>query len=153
MAKPEYEFFPTDSIEWKPIEIPGYESGCYEKILSIDKETGSFTRLMRIDPGVKVSRRLAHDFWEEIYIINGDLTDTAKKQTYKAGYYACRPQGMIHGPYETKEGFLGVEFRYYISKDKKQDLANEVSNMGAGLEGVGDLNPMEIKPGFTVEGK
>ena len=154
MAKVEREFFPTDTIDWQPVEVAGYERGCYEKILSVDDETGSFTRLMRLDPGVRVSGTLTHDFWEEVYIIEGDLTDTAKKQTFKEGYYACRPPGMVHGPYETKSGFLGVEFRYYKPEnEQKQDLVNEVNKMNAAIDSIGDLDPLETRLGFTFESK
>jgi len=47
MAKPELDFFDTEVIPWKPIEgAPGQ----YEKILSKDPKTGSFTRLIMSMP-------------------------------------------------------------------------------------------------------
>jgi len=39
MAKPELEYFDTETIPWKPSEN---SPGQYEKILSKDPETGSF---------------------------------------------------------------------------------------------------------------
>ena len=47
MAKPKLEFFNTEIIPWKPIEG---SPGQYEKILSKDPETGSFTRLLLYQP-------------------------------------------------------------------------------------------------------
>ena len=59
---------------------------------------------------------------------------------------------MVHGPYETKSGFLGVEFRYYKTENKgKQDLANEVNRMNAAIDSIGDLDPLETRLGFTFE--
>jgi len=50
MFKPELEFFDTEAIPWKPIEN---SPGQYEKILSMDPETGSHTRLLLSEPDWK----------------------------------------------------------------------------------------------------
>jgi hypothetical protein len=54
-----------------------------------------------------------HDFWEEVWIVEGSLYDIAKEQTFLAGYYACRPPGMKHGPYRIPQGCVTFEIRYY----------------------------------------
>jgi hypothetical protein len=53
-----------------------------------------------------------HDFWEEVYILEGSFTDTRLGQTFRAGDFACRPPGMEHGPWTTDEGCTTFEVRY-----------------------------------------
>lgn len=121
MAKPELEFFDTELIPWKPIEgAPGK----YEKILSRDPETGSYTRLLMSEPdmdayvehpGVAPGKVLCHDdFVEECFIVRGTLIDTVNNKTYKAGYYACRPLGMKHGPFFHPTGAVTLEIRIHV---------------------------------------
>lgn len=110
--KPEMEFFdPTQSIDWKPVS--GYPDGIYERILSKDPETGDYTRLLYFMPGVETTERLVHDFWEEVFIVQGGLIDKTRKETFVEGMYCCRPPGMLHGPYSTPVGCITFEVRYY----------------------------------------
>lgn len=55
---------------------------------------------------------LSHDFCEEVYILEGFLTDVAKKLMMKAGYYGSRLPEMKHGPYDIPLGCVTVEIRY-----------------------------------------
>jgi hypothetical protein len=111
MPKPEYEFH-TPRGEWRP--AGGEVRGIWERILSKDPESGDYTRLMRFEPGADSSPNgtLAHDFWEEVYILEGDLTDLRLGETFTAGMYACRPPGMEHGPWRSDGGVLMLEIRY-----------------------------------------
>ena len=56
---------------------------------------------------------LTHDFWEEVYIIEGSFVDITLNQKFSAGDYAIRPPGMRHGPWRTDEGVTTFESRYY----------------------------------------
>ena len=117
MAKPEFEFFRPDQIQWE--QITGSPTagvggpGVQQKILSQDKESGDVTRLLKFNAGVETKESITHDFWEEVWILEGELIDIAKKQTFTAGMYACRPPGMIHGPYRVPKGCTTLEFRYF----------------------------------------
>jgi hypothetical protein len=112
MAKPEIELIDCDTnFEWRLIE--GDELGIKEKILSHDPDTGDYTRLLKFPPGIETSGTLVHDFWEEVWIVSGSLYDIKKKETYLAGFYACRPPGMEHGPYRISNGCVTFEIRYY----------------------------------------
>ncbi|MDI7260569.1 MAG: hypothetical protein QME90_11690 [Thermodesulfobacteriota bacterium] len=72
MAKPEIEFIDVDTeYGWRPVE--GDTLGIKEKILSLDPETKSYTRLLKFPPGIRTAEALAHDFWEEVYIVEGEL--------------------------------------------------------------------------------
>ncbi len=117
MPKPELEFFRPDHIPWQPVAgsatagVGG--AGVKEKILSRDEKSGDVTRLVRFDAGVETTETITHDFWEEVWILEGELIDLGKKQTFTAGMYACRPPGMVHGPYRIPKGCTTLEFRYY----------------------------------------
>ncbi len=112
MAKPELEFhLPTG--DWRT-PAGSTADGIAERILSEDPEGRSYTRLLRFEPGADSSANGAqvHDFWEEVYILEGDLTDLRLNETFTAGMYACRPPGMEHGPWRSVSGVLMLEFRY-----------------------------------------
>ncbi len=114
--KPEMEFQPVEEFEWT--RVAGPVDGLHERIVaSAELEAGVVTRLLRFDPGVDTTPNgtLTHDFWEEVYILEGDLTDLRLGQTFKAGMYACRPPGMEHGPWTSREGCLTFEVRYRTS--------------------------------------
>ena len=117
MSKPELEFFSPDEIPWEPVTASSTGgvggSGVMQKILSRDPEAGDVTRLIRFEAGVETTETIAHDFWEEVWILEGELIDLGKRQTFTAGMYACRPPGMIHGPYRVPNGCTTLEMRYH----------------------------------------
>ena len=57
--------------------LPGYPGGIQQKILASDfdetREMGSRTRLLRFVPGVYTTSPFVHDYWEEVYLVSGDL--------------------------------------------------------------------------------
>ena len=67
-------------------------------------------RMLKVDPGGRSTETFVHDFWEEVYIVEGSQWDG--DQFFKKGMYACRPPGMKHGPYRTDEGVVTLEVRY-----------------------------------------
>ena len=111
MAKPELEFFDSDALPWSSVEG---SAGVSERVLSADPGTGLLTRLLRWDPGVDTSGAgpAVHDYVEEVLVLSGSLRDLRLDQTFGPGYYACRPPGMVHGPWETIEGCVMLETRY-----------------------------------------
>lgn len=114
--KPELEFHELGGLEWRQVTA-GVKSGkAWEKILSNDPDTGAHSRLYRLEPGCETDTVLSHDFWEEVYIIEGSLIDTRLGgKGFAAGTYACRPPGMLHGPYRSPGGCTTFEVRYYSS--------------------------------------
>jgi hypothetical protein len=104
-------------------EVPaGYPPGIEQKILSgaLDEpnKRGSRTRLLRFAPGVYTTEPFVHDYWEEVYLISGDLTvgnDAAGKRgvAFKPNTYACRPPGALHGPFKSERGCMLLEIHYY----------------------------------------
>lgn len=111
LGKQTIEFSDTLPMgEWREVKEAG--EGIFEKILSFDPETGNISRLLRLQSGAKIEKTQSHDFCEEVYILDGYMIDTVKKITAAPGYYACRPVGMIHGPYVVPVSCLSFETRY-----------------------------------------
>lgn len=110
--KPEIEFSSTDGIPWE--DVPGPAGGLSQRILAATDKQGQVTRLLRFEPGADSSPNgvQVHDFWEEIYILEGDITDVTLGERFTAGMYACRPPGMRHGPWRSEGGALLFEVRY-----------------------------------------
>ena len=111
MGKQTIEFSDTLPMgEWEEVKEAG--QGIFEKILSLDPDTGNLTRLLRLQGGARIEKTQAHDFCEEVYVLEGYMIDTAKDVTAAPGYYACRPVAMIHGPYVVPVSCLCFESRY-----------------------------------------
>ncbi|MGH3096385.1 MAG: cupin domain-containing protein [Streptosporangiales bacterium] len=114
MPKPEMEFWdPFDAQrEWTPV---GGVQGLTEMILAKDEDTGSYTRLLKFDPGCDTTPMgvQEHDFWEEVIVYSGALHDLTLDKVFGAGQYACRPPGMAHGPWQTPDGCITFEARTY----------------------------------------
>jgi len=112
MSKPEIEFTPVTATPWTPI---AGQPGLSERILARDAQSGVATRMLRFIPGADTSAFgvVVHDFWEEVYILEGSLHDLSLNQSFPAGTYACRPPGMKHGPWRAPEGCVTFEVRYY----------------------------------------
>jgi ChrR Cupin-like domain len=110
-VKPALEFAPIAGRPWTP--VPG-QPGASERVLARDEATGMLTRMLRWDPGVDTSPAgpAVHDYVEEVYVVAGELHDLTLDQTFRAGDYACRPPGMVHGPWRTDKGCEMLEVRY-----------------------------------------
>ncbi len=113
MSKPELEFFPTAEVEWTPVPGSCCE-GLSERILATDEGRSVATRLLRFAPGTDTTPNgtQVHDFWEEVYIVDGSLHDLVLGRAFSAGMYACRPPGMRHGPWLSRAGCVTFEVRY-----------------------------------------
>jgi hypothetical protein len=121
MGKLHLEFTPVDFASgWET--PPGYPEGIKQKILSSDLDeatkSGSRTRLLRFDPGVFTTVPFVHDHWEEVYLLDGTLVvgNDAKGrggQGFSFPTYACRPPGVLHGPFSSPGGCLLLELHYY----------------------------------------
>lgn len=101
---------------------PGYPEGIEQKILAgnLDEanQRGGRTRLLRIGPGVFTTEPFRHDYWEEVYLLSGDLTvgngaNGEGGERFTSPTYACRPPGTDHGPFKSEGGCLLFEIHYY----------------------------------------
>lgn len=101
---------------------PGYPEGIQQKILAgeLDEvnKRGNRTRLLRFDPGIYTTKPFVHDYWEEVYLVQGDLTvgndeNGEGGQPFSPNTYACRPPGAYHGPFKSEGGCILLEIHYY----------------------------------------
>lgn len=97
---------------WQP--IAGMESMAEELTLSIDAETGDYTRLTRFHPGADTTPfgGKSHAYPEEVFIVSGRLYDAAFQMWLETGHYASRPPGESHGPFKTDTGCVVLELSY-----------------------------------------
>jgi hypothetical protein len=111
MGKTEMEFFDTESVPWTPVTS---RPGVSERILARDPSCGLLTRMVRWDPGLDTTSAgsVTHDYFEEVLILSGSMHDLGLRQTFSAGSYACRPPGMVHGPWRTRDGCVMLEIQY-----------------------------------------
>ena len=104
IRKEHLEFHSLDlTLGWRT--PAGYPSGIEEKILAgaLDEKakTGNRTRLLRFEPGARTSLPFVHDYWEEVFLLSGDLIvgdDEKGTETYGPNTYACRPPGVVTVP-------------------------------------------------------
>jgi hypothetical protein len=125
VPKEHKEFYAVDFSEgWE--SVPGYPEGIEQKILAgsldEDRRRGHRTRLLRVRAGAMTSEPVVHDFWEEIYVVSGDLmVHTGGRgeswRTFGPHTHACRPPGVRHGPFQSKGGCLIFEIHYYPDED------------------------------------
>jgi len=125
--KPHLEFVGVDlQAGWET--PPGYPPGFMQKILASDidetAKRGSRTRLLRLAPGAFSTEPFVHDHWEEVFLVEGDLVvgNDAKGQggeSSRAFTYACRPPGVHHGPFASRDGCLLYEIHYYETSGRK----------------------------------
>jgi hypothetical protein len=104
---------------WK--KSPGYPVNLqvWEKILagSLDaaNKRGSQTRLLRFAPGVYKTKPSVRDYWEEVYLVSGDLTvgNNDGGTAFAPHTYACRPPGVYPGPFKSEGGCVLLQIHYY----------------------------------------
>jgi ChrR Cupin-like domain len=98
--------------KWSPIE--GMQGIAEELTLSIDPDSGEYTRLTRFLPGADTTAfgGKSHDYPEEVFIVSGRLYDVAFDTWLETGHYASRPPGEIHGPFKTDVGCVVLEMSF-----------------------------------------
>ena len=119
--KEHLEFHAVDmTADWKTPE--GYPVGIKQKILSgyLDEKNkkGNRTRLLRFEPGVYTTKPFVHEYWEEVYLVAGDLIVGNDErgmggERFGPNTYACRPPGVFHGPFKSEKGCVLVEVHYF----------------------------------------
>lgn len=102
MSKPTLEFH-TPGNAWTE-NAPG----TWVMTLAEDADTADRTLFQRYKPEFDGSHGpvLNHTFIDEVFVIEGELTDVTLGVTFGPGMYACRPPGMPHGPYFSAAGCL-----------------------------------------------
>ena len=98
--------------KWIPIK--GLEGIAEELTLSIDEQTGEYTRLTRFLPDADTTPfgGKTHKYPEEVFIVSGRLYDKAFDMWIESGHYASRPAGELHGPFRTDTGCVVLEVSF-----------------------------------------
>jgi hypothetical protein len=101
---------------------PGYPAGIQQKIIAgaLDEraKSGNRTRLLRFAPGTYTKAPFVHDYWEEVFLLSGDLIVGNDPQgnggeRFEGYTYAVRPPGVHHGPFKSERGCLLLEVHFY----------------------------------------
>lgn len=116
MTKSTLQYFnalhPESGAQWTP--VAGLEGMAEELTLSIDIETGEYTRLTRFFPGADTSvfPAKSHSYPEEVFVVSGRLYDQSFDLWLEVGHYASRPPGELHGPFRTDAGCVVLEISF-----------------------------------------
>ena len=119
--KPHIEFTRVDLTDGWHVP-PGYPAGIEQKILSgsLDEQNkrGTRTRLLRFAPGEYTTAPFVHEYWEEVFLLSGDLivgndAHGLGGERFAGHTYARRPPGAFHGPFKSTSGCLLLEIHYY----------------------------------------
>lgn len=121
MQKPHLEFHTLDLNQgWET--PPGYPAGIKQKIIAgtLDEANriGNRTRLLAFEPGVYTTEPFVHEYWEEVYLLSGDLivgndADGNGGECFTGATYASRPPGAVHGPFKSNTGCMLLETHYF----------------------------------------
>ncbi len=103
---------PENRGHWTPVK--GLEGMAEELTLSVDKDTGEYTRLTRFLPGADTTPfgGKSHPYPEEVFIVSGRLYDSGFGKWLEPGDYASRPPGEVHGPFKTETGCVVLELSF-----------------------------------------
>ena len=119
MPKPEIEFTATSSFS------ENISPGLSTRLLSSDPQTGDKTVLLIHAPGSAWGEPVCeHDYWEEVYIIEGLIFDTTLRRWFGAGDYCCRPPMMLHGPFAA-DGDFGCKEICWLRYPRKDETVND----------------------------
>lgn len=100
-------------------DVPGTK-GIRQKPLSGDFDEaagrGFRTRFIRIDPGGETFEPYEHAYWEEVFILEGNLSTKADNICVAAPAYVLRPPGTSHGPFISSSGCMLIEIQYFANR-------------------------------------
>ena len=70
------------------------------------------------EPGIYTTKPFVHEYWEEVYLVSGDLTVGNDERgeggtSFSPNTYASRPPGAYHGPFKSRNGCLLFEIHYF----------------------------------------
>jgi len=100
---------------WSP--LPGF-GGLEVRVLADDLDesarTGGRSRLVRFAAGSCTSDVLAHPYWEEVFVLSGDMFALKNPApSSQAPLYTIRPPGTPHGPFGSRSGCTLLELQYF----------------------------------------
>jgi hypothetical protein len=101
---------PFEVLEWKTLQ-----EGVSEAILYVDEESGTYCRMVKLEPEAATGTEpLCHEFDEIVYIVSGCLINQRLSEKYEAGFWAFFPKRVKHGPLMAPVGAVVIETRHYL---------------------------------------
>ncbi|WP_419539640.1 cupin domain-containing protein [Paraburkholderia bengalensis] len=110
---------------WRALE--GFADEIEVQLLADDldesRKRGARSRLVRFAPGASTRHVLVHDYWEEVFVLSGDLLardgesdshSEAPEPGRNQYRYSCRPPGTPHGPFHSERGCVLFEVQYFL---------------------------------------
>jgi hypothetical protein len=83
------------------------------------------TSIQTWPPGFKTGCDIiTHTFYEEVYILEGGITDLSLDKTFVKGYHAWRNPQMKHGPYQADQN-VGCQMIVIVRKGDRQSDPDE----------------------------
>ena len=69
---------------------------------------------LRLDPGAFSTAPVVHDYWEEVFVLSGDLivgndAEGRGGEVFPNYTHAVRPPGVHHGPFKSETGCMLLE--------------------------------------------
>jgi len=105
----DYKQFPMEPVD-------GAVSGLSQRIISRDEKGQPMVRIFEFAPGTDTTPNgvQTHDYWEEVFIVEGSMIDLSLNQEFSKGFTASRPPGMRHGPWKSPNGCVTFEVTYHL---------------------------------------
>jgi quercetin dioxygenase-like cupin family protein len=94
-----------DETSW--MDAPGYPAGTKKRILYNEKGVETFLVKM---PADSMMAPHAHPVAEQNFVLKGEYVSNGI--TYSEGSFRHFNPGETHGPFETKDGFMGIVIHY-----------------------------------------
>jgi len=88
-----------EKIEWEPVE---QLKGAWDKVLSLDEETGAMAGLIKLDKSFHEPKHIHPSDYYAI-VLEGKVVDE-KENKIKRGMYIFIPAGVEHGVLDVPEG-------------------------------------------------
>jgi hypothetical protein len=99
--------------QWKDLPgFPGIQQCTLVDDFDEKSRRGRRTRLVRFAPGARTESTLVHEYWEEAYLLEGELHFSGAP-VVAAPAFRCRPPGTPHGPYHAPRGCVMLESHYW----------------------------------------
>lgn len=116
MARPAIEFTPYTDFPLEPVSGPA--KGLSQRIIVRDEKGRALVRVLQYEPGTDTTPNgvAVHDYWEEVFIVEGSTYDITLGREFPKGSVASRPPGMRHGPWRSPNGCVMYEVNYYYDE-------------------------------------
>lgn len=114
MSRVAVEFTDYKKFMLEPVE--GSVKGISQRIIARDEKGRTLVRILEYAPGTDttINGIQSHDYYEEVFIVDGSTIDLTLNQEFTKGSVASRPPKMKHGPWKSPNGCVMFEVDYYL---------------------------------------